>query len=395
MKTAYITSNGCPENQMDTARVRDYLEYNDWHIVQDPTEADLILFNACGILNASTNRSLSIISELKEKAKSDSQLLVWGCLPKIDPQALATVYSGPSFGEAELNTLGEIIGADRPISDVVCNEIIARYLGKTSRWESIKYFLPDLVTRSYRELDMKVNLSREGDSSIYYIKTSTGCLDRCSYCAICLSRGKLRSKPIEQIMKEFRSGLNRGFGKFSLMGTDLGVQGMDLGYNLKDLLAEMVKEEGDFDISIRNTHPYYLKNMLKEIAPVFSGGKIRFLGIPAQSGSNRILKLMGRHHTSEDLKDCVSTIRGVAPNVLLRTQMMVGFPTETRRDFYDSIKLLDETRFDFAEVYIFSPRPGTVAADMDGQVSKTVSTMRYLYMVMQGQIGGKLRKTCG
>ena len=395
MKTAYITSNGCPENQMDTARVRTYLESNGWSIVQDPTEADLILFNACGLLNAATNRSLSIVSELKEKAKNNSQVVVWGCLPKIDPEALATVYSGPSFNEVELHTLDEIIGAERSISDIVCNEVITGYQGKPSRWERIRHFLPDMLTRSYRELDEKVNLAREGDPSIYYIKISTGCLDRCSYCAIRFSRGKLRSKPMEQIMTEFRSGLHRGFREFSLMGTDLGVQGMDLGYNLADLLAEMVKEEGDFKISIRNTHPYYLKNMLKEIEPVFSSGKIHFLGIPAQSGNNRILELMGRHYTSEDVKECVSTIRRADPSVLLRTQMMVGFPTETRRDYYDSIKLLNETRFDFAEVYIYSPRPETAAADMDGQVSKTVSKLRYLYMVMQAQFGGKLRKSCG
>jgi len=387
VKSAFLSSNGCPENLIDTTRVKTYLEQNGWHIADDPAGADLILFNACGLTSGSANESLDIIKELQEQARDDSQVIVWGCLPKIDLEALRQVYQGPALGERDSCELDEIIHAVKPIDEITSNELSSRYqCEKRVGWEAV-YELPiRLLTCYHLHLGRKVNLRRPNDPSFFYIKISTGCVGNCAYCAVRKSRGQIKSKPIHKVMDEFREGLSRGYMNFSLLGTDLGPQGRDLGYTLVDLLEEMVREKGDYRIGLRNVHPHFLKEMLSDLEPVLSTGKIWYMGIPAESGSDRILKLMGRNYTAEDVRECVQRVRTAYSDLVIRTQFMVGFPTETKQDFADSMRLLDRVMFDHVEVYRFSPRPGTRAEKMEGQVPSRVALFREYRMIMKTQV---------
>lgn len=213
--------------------------------------------------------------------------------------------------------------------------------------------------------------------SFFFIKASTGCLGNCTYCAVRLSRGTTRSKPIEKIVIDFRKGIEKGFKLFYLLGTDLGAYGQDLGYNLADLLKEIVKEIGDYKVGIRNINPYYLKQMLPDLCESFKSGKIFHITCAVESGSNRILGLMGRKYTTEEFKECIGKIKREFPEILIRTQIMVGFPTETDDDFYESIKLVDDIPVDFVEVYKFSKRPGTQAASMNEQIPDNIAERRF------------------
>lgn len=397
VKKAYVSSIGCPENLMDSARVRVYLEENGWHIVDDPTTADLILFNTCARTKYATSMSLNIFKELQQKAKDDSQVIVWGCLPKIDPEALRQVYQGPTFGERDLYQLDEIIHAVKPIAEITANEVCSRYQyrkRKRDGWETISQ-LPIRLLGWYDRhyLEGKINIHRPGDPSIFYIKIATGCLGDCTFCAIRHSRGKIKSKPIEKVMDELREGLSQGFRNFSLMSTDDGPYGRDLGYTLADLLQEMVKEKDEYRIGLRMMNPYFLKQMLNDLEPILATGKIRQMGIAALSGSNRILTLMRRNHTAEDIKECVQRVRMAYPDLLIRTQFMVGFPTEKERDFAESMRLLDEAKFDFVEVYRFSPRPGTPAEKMEGQVPGVIALFRQYRMVSKILLDATVKKT--
>lgn len=393
MAKATVLCNGCPENIIDSARVRIYLEENGWQIVDDPTTADLVLFNACGLTNSCADRSLSIIKELQKNAKNDARVIVWGCLPKIDPEALRQVYQGPAFGERELHQLDEITGAVKPISEIIANEAGSRYrYEKYVGWQRGCRFLVNLLGSYYLRLGRKMDLHRPDDSSVFYIKISTGCLGNCAYCAIRHSRGKIESKPLDKIMAEFRDGLSHGFKDFSLLGTDLGPHGRDLGYTLADLLGEMVREKGEYRIAVRNVHPYYLKQMLDELEPIFATGKIWYMGMACESGSNRILKLMRRNYTVEDFKECVRRVKRAYPDLIIRTQFMVGFPTETAQDYAESLRLLDEVKFDFVEVYRFSRRSGTAAEKMEGQVPYMVALSRRYRMLAKVQFDAMRRR---
>lgn len=381
IKRACVLGNGCPEGKIDCARVSKYLQENGWLVVDDHQTADLILFAACALSTDMTQSSLNVVRRLQREKKDGSQLLVWGCLTKIDPEALGQVYDGPTFGESELAILDPMIKAVVPIDSVIANSLIPKNPATQQNKQRTKLNLLKLIAlKWYRYLTTSLNIYRNSDPSIFYIKTSTGCLRNCTYCPICMSRGRVRSKNLEDIMEEFRDGLKRGYKSFSLLGTDLGWQGRDRGYTLADLLRQMIEEKGDYRIAVRNVHPYILSRMLGELEPIFASNKIWYLGTAAESGSDRILRLMGRDYTVEELKHAVDTLLRVSPKLCIRTQIMVGFPTETEEDFQQSMRLIDEINFDFIEIYAFSERPRTPASKLEGKIPQNVVMDRYRRM---------------
>jgi tRNA A37 methylthiotransferase MiaB len=196
----------------------------------------------------------------------------------------------------------------------------------------------------------------------------------------------VKSKPIEQVLSEFREGRKKNFKNFSLMGTDVAAYGMDLGYSLADLLKLLVKEEGDFKINLRNLNPYHIKRMLDQLLPIFKTGKIRYIEMAAESGSNHVLKLMNRNYTIEEFIYCVQEIKKACPNIILRTQLIAGFPGETDEDFIESMQLLDVVEFDFVEVYEFSLRSGTAAENIEPKIPDMIKRKRYIRLYRKALI---------
>jgi MiaB/RimO family radical SAM methylthiotransferase len=346
--------------------------------------------------------SIETIKELNQKKKSDAKLLVWGCLSKIDPKSLREVYDGPTFVEKDASLFNEILQAQVSFEDVDANCLAKHYLPeRPSGIQNVT--VRDLLSIStisnifYKvvntyHIKFSPIAGPRMNSNIFYIKVSTGCTGHCTYCGIRISRGAIRSKPIEKVIAEFRKGLQLGYKYFYLLGTDLGCYGKDLGFSLCDLLNAMIKVEGNYKIAIRNLNPQYLKSEISKLKQVFRSGKIWLIESPVESGSNRILKLMGRKYTAEEFRDCIRTINREFPGIIIRTQIMVGFPTETEEDFMDSINLLRDAVFDYIEVYKFSKRPGTLAAEMNGQISDDVSEKRLRRLKLKAVSHITLRK---
>lgn len=378
-----VLANGCPENRIDSARVMRFFEKNGWIVTEDHRMAYLIVFDACGFTEGAVKDSLNIISKVQREKKEGSKLVVWGCLPKIDPESLMRVYNGPVFGEKQLGMLNEFVGSNTTIEEVTANRIIPKYTLEKPGKSLFSLFIQRPVMKYYGYLGSKFDLCGGGNPSNFYIKVATGCAGNCTFCAIRKSRGYIRSKSIEKVMCEFREGLRKGFKRFSLLGTDLGPYGIDLGYTLVDLLEEMTVEEGDYEIALRNMNPFFLRKMLDRLVPIFRSGKIWYMGCAAESGSNRILKLMNRRYTVEEFKECMQAIHGVSPETVIRTQMIVGFPTETEQDFEESMCLLDEVVFDFVDVYKFSRRSGTPASIMQGQVTPKIVDLRFRKLTLK------------
>jgi MiaB/RimO family radical SAM methylthiotransferase len=362
--------------------VKTCLKINRWNTVRNIKEADLILFRACGLTQELTEQSIQIVKTIYSEKNRAARLIVWGCLPKIDLDHLRTVYRGITFGENEASMLDEILEAKTPVKEVTANRVIQVFASNRSG-------LRGGLVRCFRKLQIPTleTLSHAHDifqsKSIFQIKVSTGCLGNCSYCAARMSRGTLKSKSIETILVEFRQGLNKGFRYFGLLGTDVGAYGRDLGYTLVDLLAEMTKERGNYKFGLRNVNPFYLKEMFEELRPFFSRRKVCFLLSAVESGSDRILELMGRTYRIEEFKRCIKAINEEFSDIFLRTQLMVGFPTETDEDFEKSVDLLDDLRFDWVEVYKFSPRPGTAAAKIASQIPEKTKEYRHRRLLLK------------
>ena len=381
---ACVLACGCPESNIDSARVEKFLKENGWKTTSNFKKADLTIFRACALTELEEEESLEIIRKIKTEKKGNARLIVWGCLPEINPEALKREYDGITFGEREIGAFNEIVEAKKPIQEIEANCLIPTF----PLYEGVSRHLPgNLFTRVADRFDV----AKLGPPT-FFIKVSTGCLGGCTFCGVCRSRGTVLSRSIDRVLCEFRDGLSRGFKYFGLLATDLGAYGRDQGYTLVDLLNEMIKEKGDFHIALRNVNPYYLNEMFEELQPIFSSGKICFLSSAVESGSDRILELMGRKYKVENFKKCIETINREYPNILLRTQIMAGFPTETEEDFQRSMQLLEELRFDWVEVYKFSNRPGTIAATMDDQVQEKIKEARFRKMLARSLKKCPLRK---
>ena len=390
--TVCVVCNGCPENRIDSASVQKCLKLNGWEILENWKNADLILLNACGLTGNLANDTLNIIKEIETEKKKGAKLFVWGCLTKIDPIALRNVFEGKTFKEAE-DLLEELLGSDSDMATVKGNRILPEIqLSKNIRKNFLSYngsiptkIIKHIAVKWDTIVKSRINLIRENDPSIFYIKIASGCLSQCAYCGIKKSRGTIKSIPINEVITQFKEGLQKKFDKFSLLGTDLGAYGMDLGYNLMDLLKALIQLEGDFKIGLRNVNPSHLTKMIKDFIPILQSKKIWYIEIPVESGSNRLLKLMNRDYTIEEYKNCVETIRKICPKILIRTQILVGFPTETQQDIADTIQLLDDVVFDYIEVYRYSDRPGTIASQLKHKIPSQEKEKRFLKVYKNAQ----------
>jgi tRNA A37 methylthiotransferase MiaB len=171
--------------------------------------------------------------------------------------------------------------------------------------------------------------------------------------------------------------LKKGFKEFALIGTDVGSYGRDISVDLAYLLKEIVSREGDYRIKLRNINPRFFIEMLPDLEESFKSRKIVHISSAAQSGSNRILKLMNRIYRIEDYQHAVRSVQKKFPHIHFRTQLMVGFPGETKEDFHETLMLLDSIYYDFIELYKYSPRPGTKAANLDNQLPEEIINRRH------------------
>ncbi len=396
-KKAFLVTNGCPENRIDLARVQKFLQEHDWILTKTIEEADLILFNSCGLTHYTENISIKIIQQLTARKKPSAELIVYGCLPRINKERVREVYQGVTFSSDDLDQLSKILALPltqsnhanylTPFTEDVSK--VSQCIPNFRKLLSFDSIIERLTIGYHKRLCQAINVFHPYS---FCIKVSTGCVNACTFCAVKLSRGRVRSKPIHNVVDEFEEGLAKGYTEFALIGTDLGSYGRDQGTTLVDLLREILTRDGEYQIRVRNIQPRFLLEMLSELQDIFHSGKITYLSSAAESGNNRILKLMNRGYRIEDYKDAIRTINREFPAIQVRTQLMAGFPGETEEEFHDTLRLLDEVRFDLAETYMFEPRPNTKAAAMSDQIPEKVAKRRAHKLFMKSLFNQKERK---
>jgi len=354
-------------------------------MTNDIENADYIFLNTCGLTQKSEEKSLKLIEQLKIAKRPTAKLIVFGCLSRANKNLFKTVYTGNAYGSDDIEKVTNILETKSNINEIHANYItpFTSDIGGFNKriiWKKLKEIegfrdienkiIRAYYNRFYRAIDVIRPYS-------FPIKVSTGCLANCSFCVVKLTRGKVLSKPIQRIAKEFDEGLAKGYLEFSLIGTDVGSYGRDLDINLIDLLQELISRKGNFKIRLRNIQPKFLIEMMPELQKIFMSSKISYLSTAVQSGNNRILKLMNRGYSIEAYKEAIRTINKNFPYIQIRTQFMVGFPSETYKEFMDTFRLLEELIFDITEVYIYSPRINTKAATMENQIPLKITKKRY------------------
>ena len=336
-KRVFIKNFGCSSNTADGEVLAGCLGQAGYQIAGSEPEADLLIYNTCAVKGPTENR---IIDDLKHAPK-DKKIVIAGCLPKISfERLLREVHFDGAVGPA---VGGEIV-------DVV-NRVLAgeRVVDLAASKEKPLLSLPRQITNPV----------------ISIVPINCGCLGSCAYCCVIFARGHLRSYSIKEVVERMKSDYSAGSKEFWLTSQDTASYGRDLGSDLAELLTDVGNLPGDFRVRVGMMTPNLVTEMQSRLITAFDNPKIfKFLHLPVQSGDYTILQHMRRLYTAEEFKGIVSTFRNEFPQLTLATDVIVGFPGETKEAFGNTLKLLEETKPDIINVSKFFARPKTVAARM-------------------------------
>jgi len=386
----YIESYGCTRRKLDATKFHTYFSLNGYHIVDNPEEADYILVTTCAFKKAEEEHSLSVVDGLK---KYKAKVLVYGCLPDIAPEKYHKIADYQYLSTKNIHDIDRYFeGIRYPFSDIRDANRIPVDIKHTSWAEAVVKFFkefefsPIFLTRVATYLYNRTKRKGTG----YYLSTSRGCLGRCSYCAIRYAVGTIRSKPIDTVLREFLEGFEAGHRNFILVGDDVGAYGIDRGERFPQLLSRLIDEVEKLDsgtppasrhssrtrLHVEEIHPKWLVLYGDELAGLLSSHAIKSILCPVQSGNDRVLGLMEREHDAVSARTAIAKIRAANPDVSLTTQIIVGFPTETEQEFEDTLRHLEDTRFDDVIVFPYDDKENTIASGIYPKVPENVIQAR-------------------
>ncbi|MBE8540612.1 tRNA (N(6)-L-threonylcarbamoyladenosine(37)-C(2))-methylthiotransferase [Geoglobus acetivorans] len=333
----YIETYGCTTNQADSDLIRGILS-EKYEIVDTDAKADIVVVNTCGVIGYTERKIIRRITELKRSGK---RVISTGCLARISRKRMLEI-SDAIVSPDNIHVIG------KAVEDVISGkkaEILK--VSNTDKSELCKF------------------KRRLNENAIAIVSISEGCLGSCSYCATKIARGRLRSFSPDSIVREIEIALKSGFREIQLTSQDTGAYGIDKNTNLAGLLKKISGLDGDFRVRVGMMNPQHARMILDELINAYSSEKIyKFLHIPVQSGDNRVLEDMRRGHTVEDYEEVISEFRRNFDDVVISTDIIVGFPTETEESFWKSYELIKRTKPDIVNITRFSPRKGTPASKL-------------------------------
>ncbi len=344
MKNFTIITLGCPKNTVDSRHLIESLKRDGFSYVEDFKKADFILINTCCFIGDAKEESIDEILTAV-KFKSERILIVFGCLSKRYGEEL----------KKEIPEIDAIFGVDE-------GEKIVEYMND---------FIED-IRESNNQDDYTVE-----PPSYRYIKIAEGCSRKCSFCIIPYIRGRFRSINPDEIIKEAEEFVKAGIKEIILVAQDITQYGKELkGYNLKELLRDLCRINGDFWIRLLYLYPLDIDEKLLQV--IAEEDKIvKYLDIPMQHSEDRLLSLMGRRGTRKEYLRKIREIREVLPGVTLRSTFIVGFPTEREDEFQRLIDFIEEVQFDRLGVFKYSREEGTKAYSLKGQIPENIKDRRY------------------
>ena len=380
-----LVSLGCAKNLIDSEIMIGHLAKAGMSMTSNAAEADVVIVNTCSFIDASKHEALEAIYEMsdgKAKARKKNQkLIVAGCMSQRYQGALPVVEGVK--GRVELPQVDAFIGLDQVTNIVpVIKKVIGGSAGRTEFVAKTTTFIPDYDTPRFR-------LTPKHSA---YIKIAEGCNHPCTFCIIPRIRGRHRSRTIESVVKEARQLVQEGVKEINLISQDTTYFGMDRwtderpnprskvdsskGESLASLLRELDKIEGDFWVRLLYTHPaHWSDELIETIAQ--SRHIARYVDIPLQHISNKMLTAMQRETSGDYIRDLIDRMRRGVPDMVIRTTFIVGFPGETEEDFSELLTFLEKTRFDRVGIFKYSKEEGTKAAKMEGHLSDEVKTDRH------------------
>lgn len=358
--TAYVETYGCQQNEADSEKLRGYLIQSGYRIVSEAEGADVVILNTCAIREHAEQRvfgNLGALTHTKRRHPAQ-KIFLCGCM-------------------AGQEVVSSRIKASYPHVDGVFSthhlwqfpEILWKVLDGKKR----QFYITD------EPGSIAEGIPQQRDSQLKaWVSIMYGCNNFCTYCIVPYVRGRERSRQPEDILRECRALIESGVKDITLLGQNVNSYGKDLscGVDFADLLEQIAQIPGDFLIRFMTSHPRDASNKLFDTMAKYD--KIaKQLHLPFQSGSSRILKAMNRHYDRETYLEKVRYAKQVMPNLVLTSDVIVGFPGETEEDFAQTLSLIEQVHYDSLFTFIFSPRPGTPAASMEDPTPKEEKNRRF------------------
>lgn len=344
-----VVTYGCQMNLHESEKISGILSGMGMSAVNEPENADVVVFNTCCIRDTAERRALGNIGKMKELKKKNKNLLivVTGCM---------TQQNGFAENMKERYQYVDVILGTHNISDLE-NQIRIR-LEKKKRVAAV------LDTDGYID-DETTPVTRTSFPNAW-VNINYGCNNFCTYCIVPYVRGRERSRDMKSIISECEKLINDGYKEITLLGQNVNSYGNDVpdeNVNFANLLREVAKIDGEFRIRFMTSHP---KDLTKDVVKAIrDNDKIcNNIHLPIQAGSNSVLKNMNRRYTREHYLGLIDMIRRYLPDCGITTDIMVGFPYETEEDFLDTMDIVEKVRFSTAFTFIYSVRKGTKAAEM-------------------------------
>ena len=345
-KTFYLKTYGCQMNEHDSENIEALLTFLGFSKVDNYTDADLVLLNTCSIRENAHNKAFGMLGRLKHLKQEKKDLIVGLC--------------GCMAQEAS-----------------VVDEIMKDY-----KWVNFvfgthnMYQLPEIIDKALEENKQQIEVfSREGDlieglpvlrvnDYKAYVNIIYGCDKFCTYCIVPYTRGRERSRLKEDVLEEVQALVRDGYKEVTLLGQNVNAYGKDIydNYTMANLLEDVAKT-GIPRIRFTTSHPWDFTDSMIEVIAKYPN-IMPSVHLPVQSGSSRVLKLMGRRYTRESYLELFHKIKDTVPNVTISTDIIVGFPGESEEDFKETLSLVEECKYDNAFTFIFSKREGTPACKL-------------------------------
>ena len=370
-KFYHIVTYGCQMNVHESEKLAAICEKMGYVETDQRENADLIVFNTCAIREGAEDRVFGNVGALKKLKKQKPSLIIalCGCMTQKETTANYILQTFP-FVDIVIGTF------NLPNFEHYVNAVkVGRELEKMKKQKRKNSRQLEIFAEG--DIDESVPYKRSSGENAW-VNIMQGCNNFCTYCIVPYVKGREKSRTEENILKEIKQILAEGkYKKITLLGQNVNSYGKDLPkpVSFAQLLKDICALDGDFKVTFMTSHP---KDLTDELIDVIATEEkvMKEIHLPAQSGNNRVLKLMNRCYTREKYLDIIHKIREKIPNARITSDFIVGFPTETEEEFQDTMSLVEEVKFDGIFAFIYSPREGTVASKMDGQIPFEIKQRR-------------------
>lgn len=361
MKIYAYNNNTCTRVKLYGLDVIELFKINNNEIVDEKNKADIIIINTCSFLKSKELYFLSFIKRINNEKLPHQKIMIIGCLPSVNKEDIIKINPDILLFGRDIEKIKDyfkFINLPKTKATTVEDKLPPK--------KKIIYLFNKLFLHS-KHIEYRLKRNK-----VCYLQISTGCLGTCTYCSEKFTTN-LKSRPIKEIVDTIYDGISRGFTLFGLNSDDASAYGKDINSSLEELLTEIVKIKEDIYFSIPEFNPNGLTDKVIEL---LKDKKFLYITVPIQSGSQRILNLMQRPYNIKKVKDKITKLRKINKKLMINTHVIVGFPSETEKDFKMTNNLLNTGLFDRVKVFCYNERPNTKALSIEPKIPEEIKEQR-------------------